>query len=215
MFQVCFLGPDFSGKSTLIPLVQELLQTRTTLTVGSCSSTKAVASQLASYEYRRKLVAAETSSYDRFHAAQHLYRMNLHEFKKNNAVDIVLIDRGFTSFFDFNIVDTYSTCYQMSLIPKVDIAFYINSPWEDLERRAALRVSTDFQDVNLDFRKRVYADGLQTFITEGVKLAESHVITNLCENGPTVAAIEIYRKIISSIDVHQTDRPNAFQEESF
>ena len=209
MFQVCFLGPDFSGKSTLIPLVQELLQTRTDLTVGTCSSTKPVASQPASYEYRRQLVAEETSAYDRFHAAQHLYKMNLHEFKKNHVVDIVLIDRGFTSFYDFNIVDVYSICYQMSLIPKVDIAFYINSPWEDLELRAALRVSTDFQDVNLDFRKRVYTDGLQTFITEGVKLAESYVIANLCENGPSVAAKEIYRKIISSVDVRKTNRPNA------
>lgn len=163
MKKVCILGPDGCGKSTIIPIVLAQLRSNG-ISAAHVVTTRAIEEYPITKEYRARLVAADTSSGDRFHCALHLYQFAVEHYVRNNPLpEVLLLERGASSMISYNFVPGWPEWYQIQQIPKVDLAIYIDAPFEDLTRRLHLRQTTDFQDTDLEFRLHVHKKGVEDF----------------------------------------------------
>lgn len=200
MKTVCFLGPDGSGKSTIIPLVANRLNELNVYN-EKIVTTRPIHGVEHSFQYRKELVDKDTSAHDRFMAAWHLYNLNLHSYihgaDRNDMPEILLIERGFSSMLTYNRVNRWPESYQISLIPKVDLAVYIDSPFESLTERLSTRVTTDFQDLDYEYREYVYNQGILDLVTCSEQLGVPvFIVDNYDHNPVTVAVNQIVEEII-------------------
>jgi thymidylate kinase len=164
LFTVCIISPDGAGKDTVIPVVIQQLKNMSVKT-QFVKTTIPVEGFADSSEWRSKLVSAESTNFERFSAALWLYKQNVYVADQNTTgFDIRLCYRGSISMLTYNRVADWPETFQSEQIPRVDLLVYMNAPFEHLTRRIAERgVATDFQDTNLEFRKRVYDQGLEDF----------------------------------------------------
>lgn len=166
MEQICFLGPDGSGKSTLIPLFAKELEARG-LASACISTTKPVPTYPASEKWREQLVSPSSTNFERFNAAHCLYVANVSYFVKRVApenlglLDCLVLDRGGSSMITYNPIPNRKL--QMVQIPEVGFAFYITAGFDQLTERIRARGVTDYQDTNEEFRRKVYENGEQDF----------------------------------------------------
>lgn len=165
MKKICILGPDGSGKTTLIPNLCKELE-KAGFNTASISSTKAyTAISHWSKHWREQLVSEHSTNLERFNAALCLYRGNLKWYMDSqadiNLTDYLVIDRGGSSLVTYNRIRHEN---QFSLIPEVDFAIYVTSPFDVLTERLMQRKTDDFQDNDLEFRKHVYSLGESDFL---------------------------------------------------
>lgn len=166
MKTVCVLGPDGSGKSTLIPKLVDIFQNKGNLNVASFSSTKPVPDMDISYIWREQLISESSSNFERLNAARRLYYANLNHFISlldpdlAPLLDVLIVDRGGSGLVSYNPIRHEN---QFALIPHADVAIYLNSEFEMLTERIRERGSSDFQDTNLAYRKQVWERGPADF----------------------------------------------------
>lgn len=166
MQQICFLGPDGSGKSTLIPLFAKELERRG-LASACISTTKPVPGDPTTEKWRKQLLSSDSTDFERFNAAHCLYIANVTYYLERVAssnlglLDCLVLDRGGSSMITYNPIQNRKL--QMSQIPKVDFAFYVTASFDHLTERIRARGVTDYQDTNEEFRRKVYENGEQDF----------------------------------------------------
>jgi thymidylate kinase len=167
MLKVCVLGPDGSGKSSLIPALAKHLR-ESSLMVAIISSTTALSSRPETTAWREQLVSPDTTATDRFYAALGLYHANMSHFLSKCCAahvfpDVLIIDRGYSSLVTYNRVPTLTLSFQESLIPYIDVPIYVDAPFDQLSVRLAKRGGTDYQDTDLEFREKIWQQGPADF----------------------------------------------------
>lgn len=193
MKTICLLGPDGSGKDTILDLMVNQAR-QNGLKVDVIYTTKAVPNNEYSVQLRQTLGSSEISNAERFNAAWHLYKLN--EFiweQKHSNPDYVIYYRGNSSFLTYNFIDQLPDGYQASIVPRTDMAVYLDAPFEDLTERIKRRKSFDFQDLNEPYRKHVWDAGRRDFFSFNENFNIKHtVVINSNNDVPEQVAKQIW-----------------------
>lgn len=163
MFKVCIIGPDGSGKTSLIPAIAANIKG---LSVDIIRTTAVVPGDELTYEWRKDLLSEDTTPFRRFMCAFGLYTTNFNNYvlkTLRNPPDVLIIERGYSSMITYNRVEKWSLKQQQGLIPHVDFPVYVNAPFDQLTARLSRRHSTDFQDNNLEYRQKVWQQGVDDY----------------------------------------------------
>lgn len=199
MKTVCLLGPDGSGKDTILDLMVEQAKERSLL-VDVVYTTKVIHGNEYSALLRQTLGSSTATNAERFNAAWHLYKLNEYEWQKKNArCDYLIYYRGNSSFLTYNFIEGLPEGYQASIVPKTDIAVYLDAPFDDLTERIKRRQSFDFQDVNEPYRRKVWEEGRLDFLDFNKHFNIKHFIaTNSNNDSPSKIARDIWEAIINA-----------------
>lgn len=199
MKTVCLLGPDGSGKDTILDFMVEQAKERGLL-VDVVYTTKTLPGNQYSVLLRQTLGSSSATNAERFNAAWHLYKLNEYEWQKKNVnCDYLIYYRGNSSFLTYNFIDGLPEGYQASIIPKTDIAVYLDAPFDDLTERIKRRKSSDFQDLNEPYRRKVWEEGRVDFLEFNKQFNIKHMIAmNSNRHVPSKVALDIWEAIINA-----------------
>jgi thymidylate kinase len=205
MKTVCILGPDGSGKTTVIPRLAQMLQEQAGLNTVTSSTTREIPGVPVTSMWRKQLLNPSSTTFERFNAARELYLANVSVAVSavsddlRDSLDILLLDRGGSSMITYNRI-----CHtdQFSLIPPVDVGVYLDCSFERLTERIVARGTTDFQDTDFLFRKNVWENGPLDFSEWRVKADNMKgIYVDTTDKTPEQTAQALYRRILQELEI--------------